>query len=127
MFIAIVMATLWLPMTQHCGLEAVGMFAAHCADEAGATACADGDCADDGCATLEDGNYRSDNAAVTVSAPEFFVCFGFDFGDAVDCESEADSRYTAGDPFARPREWVPTWQFERRAAAPAHAPDSLIA
>lgn len=126
--IAVLLAALWLPATQHCGLEAAGLLADQCGDGRGPTDCvANGNCANDDCGTLEGGDYRSDVAPLKLSSPQWFTCV-FLLSEAIAATpAEPDSAPTAGDALDRPREWVPGWQFERRAAAPAHAPDTLIA
>lgn len=127
LIITVLLAALWLPATQHCGLEAAGLLADQCADGHGLTDCvAKGDCASDDCGTLEGGNYRSEVAPVKVS-PQWFTCI-FLLSDAlVASQPEPDSTLAVADTRGRLEDWVPSWQFERRAAAPAHAPDSLAA
>lgn len=106
-----------------CALEATGV----------ESICADGNChsADgtneptDGCNILESGDYQGVNPTIKTSAPTSFVCA------CLIC-LKAAVRVPSGEQLAvfrayeRPREWTVRWHFERRAAALAHAPDSLL-
>jgi hypothetical protein len=85
-----------------------------------------GNAAADGCNLIEEGNYNSAVASVKVMPRIAIVgaCFICVREFAPDLAT-ADAIFVSE--IARPRDWVPIWQFERRAAAPAHAPDSLIA
>lgn len=127
LIVTVLLAALWLPATQHCGLEAAGLLTDQCAEGHGPAGCvAKADCASDECGTLEGGNYRSDAASLKVS-PQWFTCI-FLLSDAlVSIPPESSSALVVDDSRGRPEDWVPSWQFERRAAAPAHAPDTLIA
>jgi hypothetical protein len=122
--VTVCLLAFWLVATQHCGLEAAGFFGDH---DDGSECCATSDgCANDGCATVEDGDYGFNHESLTIASPQTFTCFH------LVCWSILPPRQ--GVPggislrrFQHPPEWVPVWQFERRAAAPAHAPDSSIA
>ena len=123
LLIALMMATLWLPVTQHCGLEAAGLLSGHCAED-GTSGCeADGACAMDGCGMLESGEYRSDGSPLTLASPHWFVCVYLMVGRVVAPEPEPDVGKDGDHASDRARDWFANWQFERRAAAPARAPD----
>jgi hypothetical protein len=119
---ALCMALLWVPVTAHCRMEAAGLefapCAAPCHDQAPANT--------DGCDVVEGGLYKNVTDPLKV-APSItmlcacFICLPVSEPDALSGPGIATPEG------ARPLEWVPTWSFARRAAAPAHAPDSLIA
>lgn len=122
---ALLLATLWLPATLHCQLEGLGLDALFaCADQPAETAHTDGDtCANDGCQTIESGQY-----AITKSKPDLSLL------PALACVCVACFQHLA--PPAAAREFFAvhqektlplqrTWQFVRRAALPARAPDPL--
>ena len=124
--IALLLATLWLPATVHCQLETLGLdtlFA--CAGDDGA-AHADGKgCTDDGCQTIESGQVAVAKSRIEVAAPALFACA------SLFCLFEVAAPDVASEFVAsRQDETLPlrrTWQFDRRAALPARAPDSLNA
>lgn len=123
---ALLLATLWLPATVHCQLETLGfdtLFA--CAGDDGA-AHADGKgCTDDGCQTIESGQVAVAKSRIEVAAPALFACA------SLFCLFEVAAPDVASEFVAsRQDETLPlrrTWQFDRRAALPARAPDSLNA
>lgn len=122
---AVVWVALWLLATQHCGLEAAGIFEQHTAVDQ--TCCAGGEphCSHDGCDTVENGSYRIDSDAAIVPMPQFAECF------CLICFtlSAPPLEIAAGDSpceyIERPLDWVPTWQFVQRAARSPRAP-SLV-
>lgn len=127
---ALVLLAFWLVATQHCALEAAGLFASHAGEETAATGCCatttDG-CAADGCETVEGSFYRVDSGSLKVATPDLSACLcllSLEFAllpPATELSPTAVHWLDAAD------DWVPAWRFERRAAAPAHAPDMLIA
>jgi hypothetical protein len=123
MVVALFMAMLWLPATQHCGLEAAGILAAHCEQAEGAGGCGpDQHCAGDGCETVEGGGYKLSGGTPKLSAPLLAVCVCLVFLDVAEpaLESTVDVFFRSyGE---RPLDWVPSWQFVRRAASPPRAP-----
>lgn len=68
----VLLAAFWLTATQHCGLEAAGVLAGGHGETSSPSGCcpttADG-CLTDGCATVEDGLYRSDGYEVKIGTP----------------------------------------------------------
>lgn len=117
--VAIVMAWLWLPATQHCGLEAAGVLTARC-EHLGAVGC--GHCAPDGCNAVESGSYKIGNGTPKVLPPQLAACVCLNAtAPVLVSEAAVFSRSYE----ERPLEWVPSWQFARRAALLPGAP-SLV-
>lgn len=123
---ALLLATLWLPATVHCQLETLGLDALFaCAGDDGA-AHADGKgCTDEGCQTIESGQVAVAKSRIEVAAPALLACA------SLFCLFEVAAPAVASE-FVAPHqdETLPlrrTWQFDRRAALPARAPDSLNA
>lgn len=123
---ALLLATLWLPATVHCQLETLGLDALFaCAGDDGA-AHADGKgCTDDGCQTIESGQVAVAKSRIEVAAPALLAC------TTLFCVCELSAPEASPELVAsRQDETLPlrrTWQFDRRAALPARAPDSLNA
>ncbi len=120
--VAVCLMAFWLWATQHCGLEAAGLFAAH--DEASeATGCcaSSNGCASDGCATVEEGDYRPDTSAMAIPAP-LQILSAFLVGSDVMPPRELRDGPLLRDAFEQPLDWVRTWQFVQRAALPPRAP-----
>ena len=119
----ILLALLWVPLTQHCGWEALGIITKTCAG----VACSDvRSCEGDACKEIESGSYKSSSDGVKVPAPQLLP-----FAGAI-CLILAPVNPIVVQPpppsaVERPFDWVPSWQFVRRAAPPARAPSSLIA
>lgn len=125
----VVALTAWVMAANHCELRASGIFSDHVhLDDEGDCSGADSDgCLGKTCGVAESEVCRPDSGDVKVSAPDFFACLcelcavadgclGMDSGPTRAWVEPSDSA-----------DWVPQWSFERRAAAPAHAPDPLIA
>ena len=125
----LVMAVLafWLPATNHCRLELIpglGFLACcgHSEDEQ-ASDQHQNECAEDLCAQVEDGLYKTESNRVVVEAPP--ACL-FGFLPALLEESTSPERVcTLRRLDASPPELLNTWQFSYRAAAPPRAP-SLV-
>ncbi len=123
---ALLLAILWLPATVHCQLETLGLGALFaCAGDDGA-AHADGKgCSDDGCQTIESGQVAVSKPRIDVSSLALFA-FACHFCLFEVAAPDVASEFVA----SRQDETLPlrrTWQFDRRAALPARAPDSLNA
>lgn len=125
--VALFMAALWLPATQHCGLEAAGVLPSHCEQSEGSDDCAGEDsCAQDGCKLLESGNYSGSVSAVKVVGPSLVTCFCLICLNSIPAAPDDGPKILV--PLCeRTLDWVPTWQFEHRAALPPGAPFSLVA
>jgi hypothetical protein len=79
-----------------------------------------------GCNIVESGGFQSVVPTFKTAPSATFVCA------CLIClkpaaEAPADVEFAVIRDYERPRDWTVRWHFERRAAALAHAPDSLIA
>ena len=120
-FMAVSLALLWVPATMACALEAVGWdfmcSTPCCSDEADEKAPVTT------CSVVENGGYVAATAAMKVSPTVVALCTCCICLRAPIAIPPEGGQLVAET--GRPHDWVPIWQFERRAAAPAHAPDSL--
>ncbi len=127
-FVALFLAALWLPATQHCDLEAAGMLSVHCDQPAGMQGtCADDHCAGDGCDVVESGGYKVSSKTTKVSPPTLAVFACLFSLTPLSRPTESSTGLSAGADPGRPLEWVPTWQFVQRAALSPRAPSSILA
>jgi hypothetical protein len=119
--IATVLLALWLPATQHCDLEAAGITVLAHGDHASST-CKD-TCADDACHAIEGVSLIKDaNSLRALPAPVTTLC-GCLLNLLAPPELEENfAAFTAGEP-PQVRVLHRTWQFVRRTALPARAPD----
>ena len=121
---ALLLVALWLPATLHCQLETLGLDLLACADQpAEATHPEKGDCADDSCETVESGQFafaksRLDLDLLPALTCACHLCLALAAPPAPVPEISA-SRQDVTLPLQR------TWQFARRAALPARAPDAV--
>lgn len=122
--VAIVFLALWLPVTQHCCLEAAGLLA-ETQNPAPTTCCETGNwCSHDVCSAVESGVIKDGRTAFKVLPPDFspclcLLCLRLSLPDLLD-----ESVLLVSAP-EHPLDWVPTWQFVRRAAPLARAPSLL--
>jgi hypothetical protein len=123
---SLLLIALWLPATLHCQLEVIGLDAFFaCPEQSAHEEHADQSaCANDGCQLLESGQYafsKSRIAPATLPAPVacLFACCLLQAASAEPVSEILASRQT------EPLQLQRTWQFVRRAALPARAPDSL--
>ncbi len=115
--VALLLLAVWLPATQHCALEAAGLLTSTCADD-----CTNEANQPDGCAAVEDGLYKPASSLTKVGAPNFHLGAR---GRCLACVEKQILFLHARAPHMAvelPRDWVPTWQFVRRAAPPSRAP-----
>jgi hypothetical protein len=119
---AFLLLALWLPVTQHCGLDAAGLVSATHVEQH-ASSCGEL-CVCDGCATIEDGAYRPSDTYVKV--PPLSVCACIFCLQIASLASDDSPALPTGS-FDRPPDWVTTWHIVRRAAPPSRAPTLLIA
>lgn len=124
--IAIVLLALWLPTTQHCGLEAAGLIAAESPHGADVGCCqtGSGPCTHDGCNVVESGLIKSSNEAIKVPTPSLAACTCFLCLQLLP-PVVAVEPILAVTSSESPEHWVPVWQFVRRAAPLSRAP-SLV-
>jgi hypothetical protein len=120
LFIALAFA--WAPITWHCNLEVLPVlnFLACCEhDEAGGPH-QDNDCQQDGCATVESGDYRTQDYDPLFVAPDFMpVAMA-----AVLELSFLPDEVSVGIFTTAPPEQHHIWQFAFRTALPVRAPSS---
>jgi len=121
-FAALLLVALWLPATLHCQLEGLGLDAIFaCADQPVDTAhTADGDCADDGCQTLEEGQFALSKSKIDPAILPVFACACVSCFIPVAPAAPAPEISAIGQEMMLPLQR--TWQFARRAAPPARAP-----
>lgn len=124
-YIASLLLALWLPVTQHCGLEAAGLIPSEPAHEASSHCCDQSDpCTHDGCSIVESGLVKSNADSFKVLAPDLascarFLCLQFALW------KPREEPVLAASTSERPLDWVTTWQFVRRAAPLSRAPSLL--
>lgn len=127
-FLSLLLVAFWFLATQHCVLEAAELFHDHATSTATGCCSAQADgCEADGCKAVEDGQYRADAKTVKATAPDLSAVSLPLCARLLLTPPHSDASLTAKERGHAASDWVPAWQFERRAAAPAHAPDSLIA
>ena len=127
-FIAVLLGLLWLPATLHCGLEAVDLLQDHCED-GGEKACtsAGAGCATDSCQVVEEPGYRAEVDTLDLAPPSFVACACMICVGWTDPARGPEIQEAPPEGWDRSRVWVPAWAFDRRAAAPAQAPNTPIA
>lgn len=115
----LLLAILWVPITQHCLLEA-----AHGSELLQCEHSTNGSCTHDGCRIIEEGSYKTDSSSVKLTPPSILTlaCLYWIVSAP---ELEFRDVRIADEELARPLNWVPAWQFVRRAAPPARAPSLL--
>lgn len=122
-FFSLLLVAFWLPATQHCAMEATGLFAQTCSDN-----CATGASgARDGCGTVESGAYKPSVDTLKVPTPALLACASYLHSFLVSLAAAPTPVILPAESFDRPRDWVSTWQFVRRAAPPSRAPTFLCA
>ena len=121
--LSLLLLAVWLPATQHCVLDAAGVFTKSCSDNPGVGE----NHAKDACATVESSAYKASADTLKVSAPGLV---------AVLCSLCVPLEHAASPPpsvilpagsLDRPRDWVSTWQFAQRAAPSPRAPSRPLA
>jgi len=125
-FVALLLLALWLPATQHCGLEAAGIVgsaidchdAGSCDPETEQTAC---DL--DNCQTIEDATYKAKQIYVQLAAPVELACLCC--LDVISPKTIIVSLLSPARSDAPP-ELAPSWQFATRAAPAPRAPSILV-
>lgn len=124
--VALVLLALWLPTTQHCGLEAAGLIAAEAPHGADSKCCETGDshCTHDGCNVVESSLIKSSSDTIKVPTPALAACTCFLCLQLLRPVVAVEPIFavTASE---SPEHWVAVWQFVRRAAPLSRAP-SLV-
>lgn len=118
-FVAFLLLTLWLPATEHCALEDAGL--TH--SDHHSSSCKDV-CQDDACHSIEGISYPKVSSDLRVLPPtvSFAYCLLSVLVAPVLVEREPVSLATEPPEL---QALCRTWQFVRRAALPARAPDCL--
>lgn len=123
--IALLLLALWLPATQHCGLEAAGVIAASvdCHEPSDCTSPhAQSHCATDNCDLVENTAYKTSLGTLKIAAPSVLTCL---------CCLHEITPETIVVPLISPArtntppELAPTWRFVARAAAMPRAPTTV--
>jgi len=122
---AFLLLALWLPATQHCGLEAAGLFShameCHEADDC-PTPPLQSHCDTDNCQPIEDTAYKTSSTTIEIAAPLALTCL---------CCLHEITPETIVVPLISPErtntppELVPTWRFVARAAGEPRAPSTV--
>jgi hypothetical protein len=120
--VALFLAIFWMIATQHCGLEAAGVLAAHCEQASGAQGCGGADHDGDACKTVESGEYKLADVSSKVSPPQLVACVCLTYIAFAELRPEPSAESLALGYFERAPNWVPTWQFVQRAALTPRAP-----
>lgn len=125
-FISLLLVALWLPAALHCGLERAGLPAMdsgcatnYCSCDSGVTP---------GCESAAAGAYKVTGGSAKVMPPAlvtggYFLCLEL----VPSAGSDADLNSLPVMQTEVPRDWIPIWQFVRRAAPPSRAPSPLLA
>ena len=122
-FLVYLTLALWLPATQHCALEAAGLVSVTCNDCSSADHCG----GKDGCSTVESGGYKPAVDALKALAPDLIICASYFCSQLVLFQAERALATLPRKTADRPRDWVPTWNFVRRAAPSPRAPSLSLA
>ncbi len=124
--VALVLLALWLPATQHCGLEAAGLIGAdgpHVTHEGCAGSNFD-HCTHDGCNVVESGLVKFSNESIKVPSPTSVACACLLCLQLFPPVLAIEPNLAISESVS-PEHWVPVWQFVRRAAPLSRAP-SLV-
>jgi hypothetical protein len=117
---SVLLLSLWLAASQHCGLDAAGLdFFGHTDHPTGSC---ETNCPEEECPAIEGGTYTAAASSLRLLAPEAVppVSDGVRLVPVATALPSGVKPVTAGSEVeAIPR----TWCFERRAALPARAPD----
>jgi hypothetical protein len=116
------LALMWLPITAHCKLEvipALSAILACCDHEEKAAPHQDNDCEQDGCASVESGNYRTQDHDPLVVAPDFAP---IDLSESSVELSALPDEVSLGILTTAPPQQRHIWSFSLRMALPARAP-----
>jgi len=124
---SLLLLAVWLPATQHCALEAVGLIGDAHAAVGDFGCCENQPGSADGCAMLEGGLYKPATDTLKAPAPELVARVSDLLRQRIAREAPAVSVGVSREQLQLPRDWVVTWQFVRRAAPPARAPSVVVA
>jgi hypothetical protein len=124
--VSLVLVALWLPATLHCRLETLGFDGVFgCPEQtSGKTHHADeNDCSRDSCQVVESGHFFFSKTKITPASLPALDC------NFVFCLFRVIPPFVESPVFScaqnEPLPLQRTWQFTRRAALPARAPDAM--
>lgn len=120
---ALLLVAIWLPATVHCRLEGLGFDTLFgCSDHSdSAEHSSSAECDDDGCQVLEDGQFSMAKSRVDFALPAVLAAACHPCLFHVGPPAPAPAIFATGQDAALPLQR--TWQFVRRAAPLARAPD----
>jgi hypothetical protein len=122
-FFSLLLAVFWLPATEHCALETMGLVGQTCSDNR-----APGQpCSEDDCGTVENGAYKPSVDTLKAPTPDLRVAVCFLCSHLIQSDATRTPAILPGDSFNRPRDWFSTWHFVRRAAPSPRAPSLSLA
>ena len=118
----VALALLWVPITSHCQLESIPSLTALlacCDHEEAAAPHEDQDCEQDACASVESGDYRTQEHEPLLVSPDRTTVA---VAAAVVALSSLPDEISLGILTTAPPEQHHTWQFAFRTALPVRAP-----
>ena len=119
---SLLVLAVWLPVTEHCALEATGLIPKTCTDES-----TPGRPCKDGCDTVESGLYKPSADTLKI-LPADLLARGCHFClQLIPLDAAREIAPVSGASFELPQDWVSTWHFVRRAAPSPRAPSALSA
>lgn len=114
--LALVLVTLWVPITSHCPLESLpGLGFLQCASGTPS----DNDCSEDACQALESGAYKVESNRTVVPPTVLCVAWLGWLPVVTDSPGGASGQ---GESTSAPPELSQTWQFSFRTASSPRAP-----
>jgi hypothetical protein len=125
--IAVVLLALWLPMTQHCDLEAAGLIAGEVPHSATVNCSepASSRCGHHDGGSVAEGNLvKQSNDPIKVPMPSLVACTCFLCLQLLTPQLAVEPALAVAES-DHPQHWVPVWQFVRRAAPLSRAPSLL--
>lgn len=124
-FACLILIGLWVPLTQHCGLQAAGFIPTEISHTDSVECCTDGSsCHHDTCKVVESGVIKLANEAIKAPSPEMIVllCIACQLPTLADLQGEVRALENGDE---RPLDWTAQWQFVRRAAPLSRAPSVI--
>jgi hypothetical protein len=126
-FAAVLALTAWLGASQHCNLEAAGVFDLHTETDSACCPGSEHGCNTDGCRVVESGSYRLSESKAVVALPSLLECYCYLCHVLVTPPTEATLAEKVRTAVERINPWVPSWHFERRSVAVPGAPALILA
>ena len=123
-FVSLCLAAFWLVATQHCGLEAAGIFDSHPETAQACCPATEDHCSHDGCELVE-GRSIQVSGATKLSLPQLAAvcCLVCQHATAAPAEADRINRPQR----ERAADWAQPWQFVQRAASSPRAPSNRAA